>query len=72
MITCKFFPGQIFIKINAYKKVYRHFVKKKCLNRHIMASANPKVGKPYVNRFRMSGSPTPCKGYYTYGTPERI
>ncbi len=26
-----------------------------------MAPANPKVGKPYVNRFRMSCSLTPCK-----------
>ncbi len=61
MITCKFFPGQIFTEINAYK--YKHFVKKKkSLNHHIVAPANPKVGKPYVNRFRMSCSPTPCKG----------
>ncbi len=51
-------------------KVLRHFVKKKkSLNRHIVAPANPKVGKPYVNRFRMSCFLTPCKGYYSYRTP---
>ncbi len=61
MITCKFFPGQIFIEINAYKSV-QAFCKKKSLNHHIVAPANPKVGKPYVNRFRMSYSLNPCKG----------
>ncbi len=62
MITCKFFSGRIFIEINAYKSVQAFCKKKKSLNYHIVAPANPKVGKPYVNRFRMSCSPTPCEG----------
>ncbi len=61
MITCKFFPGQIFIEIKAYKSV-QTFCKKKSLKHHIVAPANSKVGKPYVNRFRMSSSLTPHKG----------
>ncbi len=62
MITCKFFPGQIFIEINVCKSIQAICKKKKSLNHHIVAPANPKVGKPYVNRFRMSCSLTPCKG----------
>ncbi len=62
MITCEFFTGQIFIEINAYKSVQAFCKKKKSLNHHIVAPANPKVGKPCVNLFRMSCSLTLCKG----------
>ncbi len=46
MITCKFFPGQIFIEINAYKSAQAFYLKKKSLNRHIVVPANLRVGKP--------------------------
>ncbi len=60
MITCTFFPVQIFIEISAYKSV-QAFCKKKKFKPPYVAPANPKVGKLYVNQFRMCCSLTSCE-----------
>ncbi len=62
MRTCKYFPGQIFIEINAYKSIQAFCKKKKEFKPPYCGSCKSKGWQTVCQSIRMSSSLTPCKG----------